>query len=399
MTVPAGTPPLSGLRVLDFSRLFAGPYAALTLADLGAEVVKVEPPAGDDARTFGPPFLGGEGMNFMALNRGKRSIVLDLKTAGGRLAAHRLAGASDVVIENFRPGVASRLGIGEQELRAANPRLVYCAISGFGDSGGYRDRPALDIILQAMGGVMDRQGRGGRPDLMVITVADTYAAALAVQSILAALYARERTGSGQHVQVTLLEALIAAQGYRIISPAAETMLPAVDDVCPYQAFQAGDGRWLAIATVSQRNWQSLCQALGRPDLLADERFATNPSRVQHRDELIPQLETAFQARDREVWLKALKEAGVPAGPVRTVEDVLDDPWFRQQGTIIETQHPAAGRLRTLGSPLHLSATPARAHGAAPLLGQHTHEVLKEIGFSEDEIDRLASDGAIVTAVG
>jgi crotonobetainyl-CoA:carnitine CoA-transferase CaiB-like acyl-CoA transferase len=391
----AGRPPLDGIKVLDFSRLFAGPYCTLTLADLGADVIKVESPDGDDARRFGPPFLGGEGMNFMALNRGKRSLAVDLKRPEGREVVRRLAADADVVVENFRPGVTARLGIDDAALRPANPGLVYCSISGFGEGGAYRDRPALDLILQAMTGVMDRQGRTtGRPELLVVTLADTYAAAVAVQSILAALLARSRDGIGQRVEVTLLEALTAAQGYRIISPAEETMLPGFDDTVPYGAFEAQDGQWFVLAVVSPNNWRDLCEAIERPDLAADPRFATNPARVEHREALIPELSAVFGKRGRAAWLEALGSRGVPVGPVRTVEELLDDPDMMERGAIVRVDHPTAGPLRTMGSPLHLGRTPVTMGRPAPLLGEHTDEVLRAAGVDDDTIGGLTDSGVL-----
>lgn len=395
MNVKIQKPPLDGIRVLDFSRLFAGPQATMTLADLGAEVIKVEAPTGDDARRFGPPFLGGEGMNFMALNRGKKSITVDLKTDEGRKLAQKLAADVDIVVENFRPGVAERLGIDYETLSIGNPGLIYCSVSGFGDEGENRDRPALDIVLQAMTGVMERQGRGGEPELLVITIADTYAAALAVQSILAALIARSRDKQGQRVEVTLFEALVAAQSYRIISPSKITMLPGFDDTVPYQAFQGSDGSWFVIACVSPRNWQDLCLSLGRADLASDSRFVSNPARVENRAALIPELVAAFKEESTSVWLERLANFGVPAGPVRRVEDVMEDEWCRERKLIVETDHPLAGPLRTMGSALHLARTPVNVSGRAPILGEHTREILLGAGFETFEIDNLVSSGAIV----
>lgn len=397
MSTKVSRPPLAGIRVLDFSRLFAGPQATMTLADLGAEVIKVEAPAGDDARRFGPPFLGGEGMNFMALNRGKRSITIDLKSEVGKAVVQRLAKDVDVVVENFRPGVAERLGIDYKTLSADNPALVYCSVSGFGDEGENKDRPALDIVLQAMTGVMDRQGKGGAPELLVITIADTYAASLAVQSILAALLARGRDGQGQRVEVTLFEALVAAQSYRIISPSEETMLPGFDDTVPYQAFEGSDGSWFVVACVSPRNWEDLCSALNRQDLTEDVRFSSNPERVKNHADLIPQLIVEFRKRTTNEWLDQLATFGVPVGPVRRVEDVIEDPWCLERGLIVEANHPRAGRLRTMGSALHLSRTPVSVAGRAPVLGEHTEEILLAAGFSVDEIQDLKVSGAITTA--
>jgi len=392
--VTAAPPPLQGIKVVDFSRLFAGPYATMTLADLGAEVLKVESPAGDDARGFGPPFLGGEGMNYMALNRNKRSIVLDLKKDGGLAVARRLTADADVVVENFRPGVAEKLGIGYDDLAPANPGLVYCSISGFGRAGEYSGRPALDIILQAMTGVMDRQGNGGDPQMLVVTVADTYAAALAVQSVLAALIARSRDGRGQRVEVTLLEALIAAQGYRIISPAGRTMLPAIDDTCPYQAFAGSDGVWFVIAVVSTSNWTALCAATGLAALAGREDLASNAGRVAARAEVIGQLDQVFRTRPAAEWLRILQDTGVPCSPVRKVEDLMEDSHVLGRGTVVEVDHPTAGRLKTMGSALHLDHTPVRTGGPAPRQGEHTEQILREHGYRSEDITRLHDAGAI-----
>ena len=389
-----GQPPLAGIKVVDFSRLFAGPYCTMMLADLGADVVKIESPAGDDARRFGPPFLGGEGMNFMAMNRNKRDIVLDLKIPAAREVATRLASDADVIVENFRPGVTKKLGIDYETLREKNPEIIYCSITGFGDRGAYRDRPALDMVLQAMTGIMHRQGRGMSPELLVVTLADTYAASLSVQAILAALIARERDGQGQLVEVTLFEALIAAQGYRIISDASDIALAAWDDTVPYQAFKGSDGIWFVVAVVSRPNWIGLCSAIDRPDMTDDPRFSENHFRVENRDELIPQLEGAFVTKPGGEWMEILEAAGVPVGPVRTVEDLFDDPHVVERGTIYETDHPTAGRIKTMGSALHLYGTPVQVKGAAPLLGQHTDAVLRELGYDGAAIAELHGSGAV-----
>jgi len=387
-------PPLRGIRVADFSRLFAGPYCTMMLADLGADVIKVEAPAGDDARRFGPPFLGGEGMNFMALNRSKRGVVLDLKLPEGREAAQRLIRQADVVVENFRPGVTAKLGIDYESVSKENPGLIYCSITGFGREGIFRDRPALDIVLQAMAGVMDRQGHGDHPELVVITVADTFAASLAVQSILAALLVRQRDGGqGQFVEITLLESLVAAQGYRMVSSTRQVQLAAFDDTCPYQAFQGSDNNWFVIAVVSEANWRALCSAMGLDHLAEDSRFRQNPDRVANRTALIPELERVFRTRTASEWLLVLEEAGVPSGPVRVVEDLFTDGFMLGRGTVIETTHPRAGRIWTMGSALHLTRTPVAVHGHAPIQGADTEAVLAELGYTSDEVRRLLKNGA------
>lgn len=374
-----GAAPLEGIRVVDYTRLFAGPLCTMTLADLGADVIKVEAPGGDDARHFGPPFLGGEGMNFMALNRGKRSIVLDLKTEQGRAASARLTAEADVVVENFRPGVADRLGIGYQQIAAVNPSVVHCSISGFGPAGGESERPALDLILQAVSGVMLRQADDeGTPRLLCVTIADTFAAAQAVQGILAALFVRERTGEGQSVSVSLLEAILTAQAYRIICDPERLEFPAWDDTIPYQAFRTSEGNWIAVAVVSPGTWRALCEAIGKPDLADDPRFLTNPLRVENRDALVPILAAEFETADRDEWLRILADAGVASAPVQELSDLMTDPAMIAAGVLTELEHPTAGKIRTLGPGIRLSRTPARLSAAAPRLGEHTAEVLAEI---------------------
>ena len=262
--------PLDGIKVVDFTRLFAGPLCTMVLSDMGAEVIKVEAPGGDDARHFGPPFLGGEGMNFMALNRGKKSVVIDLKSEEGKRATSALLAEADVVVENFRPGVADRLGIGYSDLKSDS--VIYCSISGFSGDGDMGGRPALDLIVQALSGVMVRQAdSAGVPQLLCITIADTYAAAQAVQGILASLLVRERTGRGQRVEVSLLEAILTAQAYRIVADAETLDLPAFQDAVPYQAFETKDRRWLALAVVSPANWRAFSTAIGQSALADDPR--------------------------------------------------------------------------------------------------------------------------------
>ena len=378
--------PLEGLKVVDFTRLFAGPLCTMVLADLGAEVIKVEAPGGDDARHFGPPFLGGEGMNFMALNRGKQSVVLDLKSEAGRRAAAALTADADIVVENFRPGVAERIGIGEADLRPGNPRMIYCSISGFGPAEEFDRKPALDLILQALTGVLSRQGHlDGEPRLACITVADTYAAAQAVQGILASLYVREKTGEGQRVDVSLLEAILTAQAYRVIVDPEVMELPAFDDTIPYQAFQGSDGDWLAIAVVSKANWTALCQVLGLEELVDDERFHTNPARVDHRGELIPLLSERFATRPRDEWLAELEAGGVPCSQVQELTDLMADPEMLSSGVLAEVEHPTAGTIRTLGPAIHFSKTPSRTSAAAPRLGEHSEAVLRAAGLDGETL--------------
>ena len=371
---PSAPGALDGIVVLDFSRLFAGPLASMTLAALGAEVIKVESPGGDEARHFGPPFLGGEGMNYLALGRGKRSVVLDLKEEEGRREARRLAADADVVLENFRPGVTQRLGIDYETLAADNPGLVYCSVTGFDPSGRYRDRPAFDLILQGMAGVMAKQGGDGPPELIVVTIADTFGASLATQAILAALLHRERTGEGQLVQADLFRAILYGQAYRMVTAADEVEISAMGDVSPYGPFEAADG-WFNLAVATDRNFVRLCEALDRPGLAADERFATNPTRVENAEPLTEELTATFKRHPVEHWLTLLSESGVPCGPVVDVEDVFTDPHLAETGGIVEMEHPTAGRIWALGTPFTMTGTPLRVGEVAPALGQDTERIL------------------------
>lgn len=393
----ADPPPLEGIKVVDFSRVFAGPLCTMTLADMGADVVKVESRDGDEARQFGPPWLGGEGMNFLAVNRNKRSIVLDLKDEGGRAAAQRLCAEADVVVENFRPGVAERLGIDAKSLRERNRSLVHCSIAGFGRKGPHRDRPALDLILQAASGVMFRQGRGGPPTGIILTIADCFAAQIAVQGILGALIARGRDGTGQRVEVSLFEAMLAAQNYRMISAAGERIeLPASVDVAPYGAFEAADG-WLIIAVVTDRSWRALCEALSLGDLAGDARFAGNAGRAEHQQELMDRVGAAVRDERVADLLERLDRAGVPCGPVHHEEDLFFDEDVLANETLVELEHPAAGTVWQYGLPFALSRTPLEIRRAAPLLGQHTAEVLTEAGYDRDEVEALFEREAAVDA--
>jgi formyl-CoA transferase/CoA:oxalate CoA-transferase len=390
-------PVLDGIRVVDFSRIFAGPLCTMTLGDLGADVIKVESPAGDEARAFGPPWIGDQGMNFLALNRNKRSFALDMKDAGGRALAARLCDGADVVIENFRPGVAERLGVSYEQLSERNPGVVHCSISGFGAAGPNSSRPALDLVLQGASGTLFRQGGAGAPAAIVITIADCYAAALAVQGILAALLARTRDGVGQHLDVTLYEAMLAAKAYRILSPASdEPRLPSTQDVAPYGAFATADG-WLTIAVGTDRSWVALCDALDLAELRDDDRFATNAGRAAHLQEVTERLAAEVARHPTDALLELLDAAGVPCGPVKHEEELFFDEHVLANEIIVELDHPTAGRIWTLGVPFRMAGTPLEIRRPAPLLGQHSEEVLAELGIPAEEIDRLRERGVVLFA--
>jgi len=374
---PITSSPLGGLRVVDLTSYIAGSYAAMMLADLGADVIKVESLEGDSFREL-PGFFGW--------NRGKRSIAVNLKDPEGVAVVERLARGADVVMDNMRPGVAERLGVGPARLRALNPRLVYSSVTAFGSTGPYVDRPGFDPLLQALGGVMALQGIGGPPQYLRIAVTDYYTAALAAQAILAALFARERTGVGQHVQTSLLHGVLALQSGNVVEYAGKPLLSRPNPT--YRLYVAGDGEWFFLACGNQSFWAKLCKALGLEDLTADPRFASWVLRLDHADALMPILEERFRSQPRAHWLEVLGAHDIPAAPVQTLAEFMDDPAVRHHGLVREYDHPEVGKLRLMGAPLVFSDTPAPDPGPPPTLGQHTDEVLGELGYDEAAVTKL-----------
>jgi crotonobetainyl-CoA:carnitine CoA-transferase CaiB-like acyl-CoA transferase len=369
--------PLAGIRVLDLTSYIAGSYAAMMLADLGAAVLKVEALEGDSFREL-PGFHGW--------NRGKRSLALNLKTREGREIVERLAAECDVAMENMRPGVADRLGVGAERLRGLNPRLVYCSVTGFGSSGPYCDRPGFDPLLQAMAGLMTLQGFGGPPQYLRVAVTDYYTAALAAQAVLAALVARGRTGHGQHVETSLLHGVLALQSGNVVEYAGKPT--ALRDSPTYRLYQGSDGEWFFLACGNQSFWVKLCQALDLKHLADDPRFASWLLRNDNRDVLLPLLEAKFRSRPRAAWLATLASHDIPAAPVQSLAEFLDDPAVRHHGMVHEYAHPEVGRLRLMGQPLAFSDTPAEDPGPPPTLGQHTEAILADLGYSAEAIADL-----------
>jgi len=395
---PAGA--LSGLRVLDLSRVLSGPFATMTLADLGADVIKVEQPGtGDDTRQWGPPFQGGEAAYFLSVNRNKRSLAVDLKSADGLAIVRDIAAEVDIVVENFRPGTAARLGLGYEELAGAHPGLVYASISGYGQTGPDSARAGYDAIAQARSGIMSVTGEADGPPVRVgVSSADLVAGMWAVIGILAALRERDRSGTGQWVDISLLDGSVSwltyvASGYFASGERPRRYGSAHPTIAPYQAFGTADG-YVMVAVGNDGLWRRFAPAVGLGELLDDDRFRTNPQRVGHRDTLIPLIEKAMSARSSDDWVRRLEEAGVPVGPIQTVDEVMHDPQVLARGMVCELKHPTAGTLRTIGCPVRLTATPPAVRTVPPLLGQHTDDVLAELGLSEERIGALHRSGAV-----
>ena len=390
---------LEGIRVLDLTRILSGPLATMILADLGADVIKVEDTrSGDDTRQWGPPFHGEDAAYFMAANRNKRAIGVDLKTEAGREIVLRLADRADVVAENFRPGTAARLGLAYDDLAARNPRLVYASISGYGQTGPDAALPGYDAIAQARSGMMSITGEADGPPMRPgVASADVGAGMWAAIGILAALRARSVTGRGQHVDVALLDGQISwltyvASGYFATGAVPARHGSAHPVIVPYQAFATRDGH-IMIAVGNDRLWRRFADAINRSDLGTDPRFGTNPGRVRHRALLIAELSRTLGEQDTADWAKRLAGAGIPAAPVATVAEALADPQVLARDMIAGFDH-ASGRLRTVGSPIKLSETPVTYRLAPPHLGQHTHAIMAELGYQDASIGDMRAAGAI-----
>ena len=395
MSQPANAPPLAGVRVVDLSRVLAGPYATMTLADLGADVVKIEHPAGgDETRAWGPPFAGGESAYFLSVNRSKRSVALDLKDPEGRELALELCARAEVVIENFRPGSAARLGLDYEAVRQLRPDVVYCTISGFGLREP-TDRAGYDFTVQAESGLMAITGElDGEPMKFGVAIVDILTGLNAVTAILAALHRRDLTGEGDLVEVSLLDSAFAA----LVNVGANALLTGEEpqrygnahpSIVPYQPFRAVDG-WIAVAAANDGLYARLCTAIERPDLAADERYATNEARVLNREPLIAELEAVFVGRSADEWERLLLAAGVPAGKIRGVGEALRTGQARTR----RVDHPTGGTVELVGPPFELKSANLGAWTPPPLLGQHTAEVLRELGVDDERLASLEERGVI-----
>jgi glutaryl-CoA transferase len=393
--------PLDGIRVLDLSRVLAGPYAAMTLGDMGADVIKIEQPGeGDETRGWGPPSAGGESAYYLSINRNKRGITLNLKHEDARRILLDLVRQSDVLIENFKRGTLERMELGDEVLWEANPRLIHASITGFGTAGPYQDYPGYDFVIQGMAGIMSITGEvDGEPMKVGVAIVDVTAGLNAVNGILAALLARATTGRGQRVDVSLLESALAwlvnvGQNYLVSGQPPKRYGNGHPNVVPYQVFHAAD-KPLALGVGNDRQFRTFCTLAGRPELADDPDFATNSARLQHRDRLIPQVEALIAERPADQWLRLLNDAGVPAGPINSVPQALADPQVEALGLLRTLPHPTAGEIRVVGPPVHISDTPLEPRVAPPRHGEHTAEVLRELlGMSGEDVERLRESGAV-----
>lgn len=375
--------PLHGIRVLDLSRVLAGPYCTMVLGDLGADVIKVESPDGDETRAWGPPFTNGESAYYLCVNRNKRSIVVDFKTDEGRKILQELVKQSDVLVENFRPGTLARFSLDYESASRANPNLIYCSITGFGQTGPLRDRPGYDFMIQGMGGLMSITGvPDGEPMKVGVAVTDLFAGQNAVIAILAALQARTQTGKGQHLDISLFDSQVAmlaniASNYLVSGNLPKRYGNAHANIVPYQSFQASDA-WFVLAVGNDRQFEKLCEVISKREVASDVRFRLNAERVKHREELIPILKPVFLTKTSGEWLSMLENAGIPCGPINSLDKVFSMPQVEARQMLIHMEHPEIEDLRLVGSPLKFSDTPVDFRLPPPRLGEHTEEVLKEL---------------------
>lgn len=391
--------PLAGIKIIDLTRILSGPFCTMTLADLGAEVIKIESPQGDDTRQWGPPFIRNESAYFLSVNRNKKSVVLNLKDPKGKEIFLKMVQTADVVVENFRPGTLKKLGIDFEVLKQHNPRIVLASISGFGQTGPYAKKPGYDVLAQGMGGLMSVTGEpGGSPVKAGYSLADIGAGMWATIGILSALWERQSSGQGQWVDVSLLDTMVSWQTYLAGNYFATNNDPkplggAHPNIVPYQVFEASDGHFI-LAVGNDNLWNSFVEAMDM-EVLRDRKFKTNPDRVQNRDELISILEEAFKRKTRDEWVDIFENAKIPCGPVNKLSDILNDAHIKEREMVVEMEHPSLGTLKMLGIPVKLSRTPGRLKTVPPAHGEHSQAVLKQLGYSKEEIEQFIKDGITV----
>lgn len=391
--------PLSHVKVVDLTRVLSGPFAAMILADMGASVIKIERPGtGDDSRAFGP-FQKDESAYFMNINRNKKSICVDLKSEGGKEVFRRLVKDADVVLENFRPGTMNRMGLGYDELKKLNPRLIYASISGFGNTGPYSERAAYDIIVQAMSGLMSVTGEaGGTPVRVGVSVGDLVAALYGVIGILTALVHRDRTGEGQSVDVAMLDSQVsflenAVARYFVNGENPKPIGNRHPSIVPFESFSSSDSS-LVIAVGNDGLWRTFCDCLGKPDLARDPRFSSNRLRNENYNHLKALLDAEFKTRTTAEWVAALDGAGIPCSPINTIREVVSHPQLAAREMFMELKHPKAGKTTVIGVPVKLGSTPGSVRTPAPTLGQHGREILGGLGYSDEAIGELERTGAV-----
>lgn len=392
---------LSDITVLDLTRVVSGPFATMQLGDLGAQIVKIEEPEhGDDSRAFGPPFIGGESAYFLSVNRNKKSVAIDLKTPAGKELLLKLVESADVLVENFRPGTMARLGLEEANLKVRNPNLIYCSITGFGTSGPDAQRPGYDLILQGESGIMDITGDpDGQPTKVGTSVGDMIAGLYATQAILAALYKRKSGGAARSVHVSMLDSLASlltfnAGIYYATGDSPTRRGNEHPTICPYETFQVSDG-WLNLGVANDKFWHLFCQVTGAQTLEADPRFKSAPLRVTNRKELRPLVTELLTSNTRAHWMSALGRAGIPCGEIKTIQEVCEAPQLKSRGMVIHMEHPTAGTVMNIDSPIRVDDKNAADDAPPPLLGQHTRTVLEHLaGISQSDLDVLESEGVI-----
>ena len=392
---------LDGIRVLDLTRALAGPFCTLMLGDYGADVIKIEMPGtGDDTRHWGPPFIGDESAYFLSINRNKRSLTLNFKEEKAREIFLKLVEGADVVVENFTPGVMSRFGLEYDAVKQANPGIIYCSISGFGQNGPYQSRPAYDQIMQGISGLMSITGDPeGEPEKIGVAVTDIGAGMWAAFAVMSALYRREQDGEGQYIDISMLDAQVAwltyqAGYYFAYGRPPQRLGKAHPTLVPYQAFMAKDGKYFNVAVGSERLWERFCQAVQRPDLKDHPDYATNGVRVENRAALAPLLQEYFLTRDADDWVADLQANSVPAGPINDLADVFGDPQVLHREMLLEIPHPTLESIKQTGLPIKFSRTPGGLDQHPPLLGEHNKAILKDLGYSEAEVAELAEKAVI-----
>ena len=404
MKTPAGHPgPLAGMRVIDLSQIMAGPTCSSMLADMGADVIKIEKlPGGDDSRAYREPRVNGVSAPFMIMNRNKRGMALNLKLPEGRAILLRMLEDADVLLENFRGGTLEKLGLGYEVLSGANPALIYCAISGYGRSGPYAEKGGFDLIAQGFSGLMSVTGEAGGPPVKNgNAVSDMNAGLLAALGITAAYVHQQKTGQGQIVDTSLMDAALQQTAWHAAVFFATGQSPGPSGsahllAAPYQAFQASDG-WINIGGANQTNWERIAEVLGHPEWRDDPRYASNSVRMANLDSLTAEMNAVLRTRCRADWLAALDAAGVPAGPVHSIGEALTHPQTLARGMVVDLVHPQAGPTKAIGCPIHFSSTPTRINRPAPMLGEHTRELLREYRYTDAEIDAFVTQGAVKEA--